>query len=358
VSLASGSWTAFEEAFKTFAGKATGLYKMDESMYPLAYSCLLLSATRKLLPDRDDAVIPMPPTVGSWTAAPMEVPSHTLHGADKGKPSDAVKTLHDAVTVSICMWQEGPEKDTREVVVPPIILQDPVFEKSMYKVPIRPSELYPFAVQENLRLFTGATLAERGQLFEKAFLAALRGRYVLLMWERRANDVPLADVLQGAISKAGRKKLEGITVNLSDGVGRGVSTYTEALAAMTSNGRKQLWWTGQKDKTAHHDAYLTAAKNGKSFPVAVQLRHGTLKLEQELKTQLLQERGGSEKIVSPLLSVNVHPAGEQKDIAGVVAVDASQMMNNVWLELLRRDTSPAKGGQELLDENTEDDDIC
>jgi hypothetical protein len=245
------------------------------------------------------------------------------------------------------MWKQASRKSMREVVVPPIIVPDEVFGSALDGLLIRPSELSPFMDSGNLRLLTSATLAERGEIFEKSFLAALRARYQLLVWERAAakamdpsdpktmnpTDVPLVDVLKGAISLAARKHLKAITVNLSEGQGGNVATYQEAAAAVAA-GKKQLWWTATKRRRAHHDAYLTASRGGTSFPMAVQMRLGQAKTADQLEPQLLQSHQSGPAIDLPLLSVNNGTHGWKSD-SKKVAVDASMMMAVHWLEVLK-----------------------
>ena len=85
---------------------------------------------------------------------------------------------------------------------------------------IRPSDLQPYLGDEYSKHLGTSGSVDRGVRFEKCFLFALYGRYLLTKWKaKRADDwVPLVDVLVNAVSPGKQSLLEGIDVNLSKGV--------------------------------------------------------------------------------------------------------------------------------------------
>jgi hypothetical protein len=196
-------------------------------------------------------------------------------------------------------------------------------------------ELVP--IDHVMRVIGVSGAVNRGPPFERIVVHSVHARYLIVSWRLEQEWVPLSDVLVGAVSKADRRKLKGVDVNLSNGV-----CCPDDPTYATANKCRLTWCVGKK--TAHHDAYLWCRRRGREYPVPVQIRHGAEKSIGNLRKTLQTKQSKRKKdadIVGPLLVVNQN--AHVLDDAGMVAVNATAMSNCDWLWLMTPGASGSPG---------------
>lgn len=280
-SFGCGSLFCFRNAFDGYLQRAGRFYPMDFLNVTMAYSCLLVSSTRLPISLKD--VVPMPRTAQSTTS------QHTF-------------TFEDAVKQSVATLQRCKTGGETFLVVPPVF-----FPRDVPGTPIPVTKLHPFLRREVIEQLGISAPADRGILFEEAFVYAVYARYLLIWWTRggRHKDkwVHLSDVLQGAVHSWNRNGAAGsggdvtgltdLEVNLSEGVHTESDTYAGAKNYALS------WTRTTKNPNAHHDAYMwcrSVMNKKEEAPAAIQLRHGAAKTKFELKAQLRKCKRQAEKV--------------------------------------------------------------
>ncbi|CUE63759.1 Bodo-specific multi-copy gene family, putative [Bodo saltans] len=104
-----------------------------------------------------------------------------------------------------------------------------------FDVPILPSELHPFVDANIVARFGALAIAERWEIFTKAFSNAVFARYLLACWESGTCCLwaSLAKVFEGAVQQRQIPLLERYEVNISEGVRKKVKRQAHIENAVT-----------------------------------------------------------------------------------------------------------------------------
>ena len=302
VSLDNGACRAVQDSFTTWRDSVRKRYPFEQQNKDLYFGCLLVSSTKFPFKNKTDEV-PLPESADGYG-----------------------KNFEDAVKKSIgALVKDG---DSWLFAVPPISAPDMEWHR------IRPSDLHPYLGDEYSKHLGTSGSVDRGVPFEKCFLFALYGRYLLTKWKAKPADdwVPLVDVLVNAVSPGKQSLLEGIDVNLSEGVKKSTSGSFKSAEQLS------ITWN-ELNSNAHHDAYLWCRKDGEESAMAIQLRHGNPKVISTLQKQLKETRDGA-PLRLPLLVVHQKDQTHLADEKKMVPVNADRMSRVAWLWMMTP-TKPA-----------------
>ena len=324
VTLARGAHGALAECMQEFVRASGNMYCHCQEHLRVVYSCFLASATK--FPVSREEPVPLPPPSDEEANLPIYVNRITFD---------------HAVVLSIGAYTRHLN-DTLRFVVPPVVVGKLFAEKPW--APICAKNLAPVLdVDMQVKVGQGSCV-DRGSPFEKTVVYALYARYLLVWWKSNcASDwVPLADVLEGALTLACSKRIKemGLEVNIS----KGVSTVATAYKDVIKKQPNKLIWNCTV-QSSHHDAYLSCRQRSSTTspdekatyvyaPVPIQCRHGIPKTNTQLAAQLMRRKGTSAKEIEfVLLSVNNNPSLHPNP--KIVAADGSQFSSCEWVWLIR-----------------------
>jgi hypothetical protein len=176
----------------------------------------------------------------------------------------------------------------------------------------------------------------RGLPWEQCVVYAMFVRYLLNVWAGKSTSdgwVPLERVCPNV-------RQSEFEINLSSGIIPCAVTKEasghDACLQRVACGTHGLWWN-RAFSAAHHDGYLTARRanrQGDALLIALQIRHGDPKTEDEIEAQLRRSKKQSEQVAMLLLcypSATLAVEKECNPTTQVVDCSLITHSSSVWL---------------------------